>query len=296
VVDVQPRFRNEQVHQPGIGQRDDRVVVAGHDEHRLAQQRQERHAGPARARDELVKVAHRRPDPVAVVHRRRDPPRIGPRRATVDAACHSLQVPAVQVPPRRHHVRKHRRAGGHHHRTGRGRHQHKPAAAHPLERGEVLRDPAAPGDAEHVDLAVAQFGQHARDQRAQPAEPVRARRRGRATHTRRVEADHLGRGVELAHEGLEQLQAGTDAVDQQKRRPAGRRTPPQTATGRPYGDPQLPAADGDAAHLSGRGHRFQARHCAPGRPCGRASAGSCVPRRRARPATTSSPSTSCRAR
>ena len=29
VVDVEPRLRDEQVHQPGVGQRDDRVVVAG---------------------------------------------------------------------------------------------------------------------------------------------------------------------------------------------------------------------------------------------------------------------------
>jgi len=294
VVDVQPRFRDQQVHQPGIRQRDDRVVVAGHDEHRLAQQRQERHAGPARARGELVQVPARRADPVAVVHRRRYLPGIRSGRTPVDVARHPLQVSAVQVTPRRHHVREHSRPGRHHQRPGRGRHQHKPAAARPLERGEVLRDRAAPGDAEHVDPAVAELGQHARDQRAQTGEPVRAGARGRAAHARRVEPDHLHRRVELAHERFEQLQAGADAVDQQQRRPLGRRTPAQAAeAGRPHRDPELPAADRDTAHLSGREHRFQARRCAPGRPCGPASAGSCAARRRVRPATTSSPSTSC---
>ena len=37
VIDVQPRVPDKPVHQPGVGQRDDRVVVPGEDERRLAQ-------------------------------------------------------------------------------------------------------------------------------------------------------------------------------------------------------------------------------------------------------------------
>jgi hypothetical protein len=293
VEDVQPRIRDEQFHQLGVGQRDERVVVAGQDERALAEQRQERHAGPARARGELVQVPARRSDPVAVVHRRRDPLGVVPRRTPVDRAGHPLHVVAVQVATWRHHVREHRRPGRHHQRAGRGGDQHQPAAARPLEHGEVLRDGSAPGDAEHVDLSVAELGQHARDQRAQPGEPVRAGRHGRAAHARRVEPDHVDARVGLADERLEQFQAGADAVDQQQRWPA---RPGSKRHARPYRDPQLPAADGQAAHLSGREHTFRARRPAPGRPCGRASAGSCAARRRVRPARPRSPSTSCPAR
>jgi len=41
MVDVQLRFRDQQPHQLGVDQRDERVVVAGHDERRLAQARQD---------------------------------------------------------------------------------------------------------------------------------------------------------------------------------------------------------------------------------------------------------------
>jgi hypothetical protein len=290
---MQPRLRDEQFHQPGVGQRDDRVVVTGQDERPLAEQRQERHAGPARARGELVQVPARRADPVAVVHRGRDPLGVLPRRTAVDRAGHPLHVVAVQVAPRRDHARQHRRPGRHHQRAGRGGDQYQPPAPGALERGEVLRDRPAPGDAEHVDLVVAELGQHARDQRAQPGEPVRAGRLGRPAHTRRVEPDDFNARVQRPDERLEHLQAGADAVDQQQRRPVHSASPRENPPGRAHRDPQLPAVDGQAAHLSGREHTFRVRRPAPGRPCGRASAGSCAARRRVRPARPRSRSTSC---
>jgi hypothetical protein len=215
VVDVQPRVRYERVHQPCVGQRDDRVVVARDDQRRLAEQRQERQAGPARSRGELVQVPPRRPDPVPVVHRHRDPSRVGPRRPPVQVARDLLQVAAVKVTPRRHQLREHRGLGRHHEGAGSRGDEHQAAAPRTLERGEVLGHAAAPGDAEHVDLVVAEFGQQPGDQHAQPGEAVRRGRRRGAADTRRVEPDHLDRRVELAHERLEQLQAGADAVDQQ---------------------------------------------------------------------------------
>ena len=52
-VDVQPGGRQERGHHLGVDQRDDRVVVAGQDQRRLADERKERQAGPADARREL---------------------------------------------------------------------------------------------------------------------------------------------------------------------------------------------------------------------------------------------------
>ena len=82
--DVQRRARDQPVHDPGISQRDDRVVVAGHDQRRLREQRQERQAGPARAGRELVEVAARGADPVVRVHGGGDAGGIGPGAAAVE--------------------------------------------------------------------------------------------------------------------------------------------------------------------------------------------------------------------
>ena len=217
MVDVQPRVSDEPVHQPGIGERDDRVVVSGQDERRLAQPRQERQAGPGRRGSELVHVAARRADPVTAVHRRHDLRGIDSRQSAVEVAGDPLQVAGVQVTARCHQVPEDRRPGRHHRRARRGGDEHQPTAPGPLKRGEVLGDAAAPGDAEHVDAIVAELGQHGRDQPAEPAEAVRPARRGRAADARRVEPDHLDGRVELVHERLEQFEAGTDAVDQQQR-------------------------------------------------------------------------------
>src|SRR5579862_696207 len=90
------------------------LIVAGDDERRLLDQRQERHAGPARPGGELVQVPARRPYPVPVVHGRRDLPGVVPGRAAVQAPGHPLEVAAVQVAPRSHQVSEHRGPGGDH--------------------------------------------------------------------------------------------------------------------------------------------------------------------------------------
>ncbi len=290
MIDVQPRVRDEQLHQPAVGQRDDRVVVAGQDEGRLADRPQERHAGPARRGGELVQVAAGHPGPVLVMmHRGRDLLGVDPRHPAVQGTGHLLQVAAIQVTPRRQQVHEHRRPGRQHHGAGGRRHQHQPAAPGGLETREVLGDAPAPGDAEHVDLLVAQLGQHARDQPAQPAEPVRPGRRRRAADARRVEAHHVHRRVERADKGLQQFQLRPDTVDEQEGDPG--RAARFAASGSDR-HPQLPAVDGQASDLSGRGHRFRARRPAPGRPCGRASAGPGAARRRVRRARPRSRSTS----
>ena len=88
------------------------------------------------------------------------------RRAYAGSRCrrgreHLRQHPGV----RRHHQRARRRGG-----------EHQPAAAPPVLDGEVLRQPAAPGEAEHVDrLVEAQPGEHAGDDRAEGRPGCRAR-------------------------------------------------------------------------------------------------------------------------
>src|ERR1039457_6718103 len=110
-------------------------------------------AGPG---GELVEVATRRPDPGMRVHRGGDQPRIGPGGSAVQAGCGALQVVGVQVAPPRDHPHQHARPGRHHERAGCGADQHQPPAPRPLEGREMLCDPAAPGDAEHVDRVVAE--------------------------------------------------------------------------------------------------------------------------------------------
>jgi hypothetical protein len=88
----------------------------------------------------------------------------------------------------------------------------------------MLRDAAAPGDAEHVDAVVAESGEHLGDEPAQAAEPIRAGRQRRPAHSWYVEADHLDAGIQRVDERREQFQAGADAVDEQQRHDAGGRS------------------------------------------------------------------------
>jgi hypothetical protein len=128
-----------------------------------------------------------------------------------------------------------------------------------VEGRELLRDPAAPGDAEHVDRVVAERRQHPGDQPAQPAEAVRGRRQGRSADTGNVETDHAQRRVKRVHERLQQIQAGADAVDHEQWQPA--------VAPRAHLDAQLLAAHADAAHrlrirrgtAAGRWHGHRSR-------------------------------------
>ena len=203
--------------EPGVGHRDDRVVVPGQDESRLAQPRQERHGRPARHRGELVVVTARRPGPLSLMQGGAGRGPVGPGRAAVEVAgapaaggrgpggaAGTSAAPAPRAGPAPSA------------RPPRWR-PAPPAAPGPLDRGEVLRHRAAPGDAEHVRLLVAELGEQPGDQ-PQPGETVRPRRQRRAADAGRVEPDHLGRRIHRGRERLECLQASADAIDQQQRR------------------------------------------------------------------------------
>ena len=216
--DVQARVGDEPVHEMGVGQRDDGVIVAGHDEHGLPQPRQERHAGPAGRGGELIEIAPgQRRGVVPPVQVGADLMRLGARRSPVQQRGETLQVPGVGVAPGRGHPKQNAGPGGHHERTGGRAGQDQAAAAPGLERREVLRHCAAPGDAEHVSCLVPELGQQCGDEPAQPAEPVGALRQRRAAGPRDIEADHGQGGIERVHERLQHLETGANAVDQEQR-------------------------------------------------------------------------------
>src|SRR6202044_3615947 len=108
---------------------------------------------------------------------------------------------------------------------------------------EVLRDRPAPGNAEHVGLAIAELGQQPGHQAAQAGETVRPGGQRGTADPGNVEADDAERGIKLVDERLQQLQAGADAVDQQQgHAPAGPG---------PDRDAQRLAIDHDAAYRRG---------------------------------------------
>ena len=133
---------------------------------------------------------------------------------------------------------------GHHQRPGGGGHQHQ--AAHPgrVPDGELLREPASPGDAQDVGLLVAELVEQAAQQRRQRPQVVRHDRLRRPADARHVEPDDFPLRVDRVDEWLQQFKAGADAVAQHKRR----RLPVPA----PHGDPQDPATDGQRPHLLAR--------------------------------------------
>jgi hypothetical protein len=118
--------------------------------------------------------------------------------------------------------------------------QHQPADPAGGLHGEMLGEPAAPGDPEDVGALIAELVEQAGDERRQRGHVVRDYRGGRAADAGHVEPDDLPLGFERADERLEHFQAGADAVAQQQRRPL--RVPPS------HSDPQVPAADREGAH------------------------------------------------
>jgi hypothetical protein len=122
------------------------VVVAGEQQRRLPQPGQQRQAGPA-----------------------------GP-------GGDPLGVAGIQVPARGGHLRQDLRPARHHQHARAGGDQDQPPAAVALAERELLGKAAAPGDPEHVNGAVAELVEEAREQPRQARQPVRQARQRRASH------------------------------------------------------------------------------------------------------------------
>ena len=125
----------------------------------LPQHRQERQAGPAQ---------HRRPAEA----RSRDVTRgvtgrggsagelrLGAQLAAVQSRSDRDCEVGIAVAARGHHLGKHAWMRRHHEVTGRGAHQHESAASARVLEGELLREPTAPRDPEHVDRLVPELAQ-----------------------------------------------------------------------------------------------------------------------------------------
>ena len=109
---------------------------------------------------------------------------------------------------------------GDHQRARPGRHQHQAAHPVPAPQRELLREPAAPRDAQDVGLLMAELVEQAGQQRRQRDQVVRDGRGRRAADTRHVKPDDPSPRIERVDERLEQFQAGPEAVAEQQRRPA----------------------------------------------------------------------------
>src|SRR6478609_715707 len=143
VVDVQGGVGQESGHDPGVGQRDDRVVGAGQDQGRLPQERECGQAGPAGAGEQLQQV----PGQFG----------FGSQPAAVQLGGDRGGVVGVAVAAGGDHLAEHPGVGGDHQGSGGGADQDQSAAAAGMLEGDLLREPAAPGDAEDVELVVSQL-------------------------------------------------------------------------------------------------------------------------------------------
>ena len=179
VVGVQPGVRDERGQDAPVDVRDDRIVVTGQDQGRLAQQRQQRQRRPACPGGQLVQVAAGWADPGPPVQHAGHLVGVFPRGAAVQLAGDLPGVPRVHIPPGSGQRGQHPRAARHHQHPGTGGDQDDPAAAARLGQRELLGQRAAPGDAEDVGPLVTELVEQPGQQVGQRAEPVRAgRQRG----------------------------------------------------------------------------------------------------------------------
>ncbi|MCY1421496.1 hypothetical protein D9M71_371540 [compost metagenome] len=217
VVDhVQLGVGNAPGQQAHVDQRDDRVVVAGQHQGRLADLVQPVEAGPAEAGEQLPVVA----ELAAGAHLAGEGQgqlRVAAEAAAVDVRGDARAVGRLDVAPRAGHAHEHLRLARQHHRAGGSGGEDQLLAALRIVVGELLGQRAAPGHADGGDLAVVQVVEHARHQLGQAGEAVGRAGGRRAADPGYVEGDHFEVRVQRGDEGEHQLQVGADAVEDQQR-------------------------------------------------------------------------------
>ena len=220
MIHVEPAVRDQPVHDPRVDQRDDRVVVPGQDQRGRSQPAQPRQAGPADAGQQLVVVAPGRGGARRGVQQLAGQGRGLPQAAPVQLAGDADRVFRVPVAPWREHAQQHLRVPGYHERARPGGHQHQ--AVHPVRAAqrELLREPAAPGDAQDVGPRDAEPVEQPGQQRRQGGQVVGHHRGRGLADAGHVEPDDAPPRVQRVDERLKQLQAPADPVAQQQRRPA----------------------------------------------------------------------------
>ena len=226
--------------QARVGERHDRVLVAGEDQGRLPNAVQPRQARPARDGVELEGVAEGVGWPaeagggLALEQRG-----LAAGAAAGDAGDLEAERPWVVVAGRRGE-----QEGGvwpwrHAAEAGRGGAQDQAADALRRAARQLLCEAASERVAEDVDLTELELVEQRDHHSGEPAHPERARRALGAARSRGVEGDDLAAGHE-PDERLPHVQVGADARDEHQRRAAARARDPQPQPGRAH-DERLPA-------------------------------------------------------
>ncbi|MNC11713.1 hypothetical protein D3C75_594200 [compost metagenome] len=217
IDDVQLGVGNPPGQQAHVDQRDQRVIVAGQYQGRLADLVQPVDAGPAEAGEQLPVVTElaRRAHLGRMAGGQR---RVATERTPVDHGCNADYVGRLDVASRAGHHPQHFRLARHHHRTRRRGGQHEFLATLRIVIRELLGQGATPGHADDVDLPVVEIVEHARRELGQPRKTIRPVWRRRTADTGYVEGNDFQVRVQRGNEREHQLQVGADAVENQQGR------------------------------------------------------------------------------
>ena len=206
---LEPAVGNQHLEEFAIGERDDVVILAHHDQHWLLEEWQRRNAGPAHHREQLIDVAARGGRGEAA-----DMLALASGQSAVKRLEMLLHKGRVDVAARVGHFGQ---CGGitrqHHHPCG-GRGEDQAAHVLAVLDSEMLRHRATPRYPHHIDHArIEAFEQFLGDP-AHREGVVRHRRFGRAAHTGHVEHDEAPLGQRFG-QGRDRLDIGADAIEKQ---------------------------------------------------------------------------------
>ena len=178
------------MHQLGVGQRNQRVVFASHDQRWLGQAMQPVHAGPTRPRHDLQVVAEGRLPAQVLVHLVGQV-RVSAELAAVNVSCYVPGIALVHIAPRGGHFPQHRWRGRNHQHAGRSRAQDQSSTAVRMKPCEFLGDTAAPGNAEYVGTRMIEVCEDLFTKLGYRRHAVWKVQHRRATDPRHVEDDQL---------------------------------------------------------------------------------------------------------
>ena len=123
----------------------------------LPDERQRGQARPAGAGEQLEQVSASRSDAGVLVQQGPGQVGLGAEAAAVQLGGDRRGVVGVAVPAWGDHLGQDQRVGRDHQGSGGGADQHQSAAAPAMLERDLLREPAAPGDAEDVELVVSEL-------------------------------------------------------------------------------------------------------------------------------------------
>lgn len=212
IDDVEFGIGHQHREQAAIGDGDDGIVLAHHDQRRCRDKGQERHAGPAKHRHQLIEIAGlaRRADAA-------DMPRRAVGRAAIERPEMRRHEFGIDIAARIGHLGQGRQLARDHDRPRRSRGQHHPPGAVGMLKGELLRHAAAPRHPHHVDRAgIAEMVEDLRCRARHHPWPVGHHRIGRSADAGHVERDEIAI-VEQVGQRRDQFAVGADAVEEQER-------------------------------------------------------------------------------